>query len=91
MPHRIALLGILVEDLSSADAINAILHDYAPYIIGRMGIPHRERGVSIISVVLDAPAPAIAALAGKIGMLPGVSSKTIMTKSGQEERKEDHV
>lgn len=65
-----------VEQESSAAALNALLHEYGGYIIGRMGLPYRERGVNIISVVLDAPQDKIAALSGKIGRLPGVSAKT---------------
>ena len=76
MDTRVALIGIIVEDESSVAALNELLHRYAPYIIGRMGLPYREKGVSIISVVLDAPQDAISALSGKIGRLPGVSAKT---------------
>ena len=72
METRVALIGIIVEQESSAAALNALLHEYG----GRMGLPYRERGVNIISVVLDAPQDKIAALSGKIGRLPGVSAKT---------------
>ena len=71
METRVALIGIIVEQESSAAALNALLHEYGGYIIGRMGLPYRERGVNIISVVLDAPQDKIAALSGKIGRLPG--------------------
>ena len=77
---RIALLGIIVEDLSSADEINRLLHDAGQYIVGRMGIPYRSRGVSIISIVMDGPQDAISSLSGKLGMLPGVSVKTVYSK-----------
>ena len=73
METRVALIGIIVEQESSAAALNALLHEYGGYIIG---LPYRERGVNIISVVLDAPQDKIAALSGKIGRLPGVSAKT---------------
>lgn len=76
METRVALIGIIVEQESSAAALNALLHEYGGYIIGRMGLPYRERGVNIISVVLDAPQDKIAALSGKIGRLPDVSAKT---------------
>ena len=76
METRVALIGIIVEQESSAAALNALLHEYGGYIIGRMGLPYRERGVNIISVVLDAPQNAISALSGKIGRLEGVSAKT---------------
>ena len=74
---RIALIGILVEEPDSVEQMNRLLHQYAPYIIGRMGIPYREKGLSLISVALDAPQPVISALSGKLGMLPGVSTKTL--------------
>ena len=76
METRVALIGIIVEQESSAAALNALLHEYGGYIIGRMGLPYRERGVNIISVVLDAPQDKIAALSVKIVRLPGVIAKT---------------
>ena len=76
MENRVAVMAIIVEDLGSAESVNALLHENAPYIVGRMGIPYRERGISIMSVVLDAPQDAISTLAGRIGALPGVSVKT---------------
>ena len=78
---RIALIGILVEEPESVEQMNRLLHQYAPYIIGRMGIPYREKGISLISVALDAPQPVIRALSGKLGMLPGVSTKTLYSKT----------
>ena len=80
MENRIALLGIVVEEPSSVEPLNALLHAYGEHIIGRMGIPHRERHISVISVVLDAPGDAISTLAGKVGQLPGVSAKTLYAK-----------
>ncbi len=74
---RVAIVGIMVEDRDSAEALNALLHEYAAYIIGRMGIPYKQKNINIISVVLDAPQDVISALAGKIGNLNGVSSKTL--------------
>ena len=82
MDKRIALIGIIVEKYESAELINTILHDYGEYIIGRMGIPHKERGISIISVAIDAPQDIISSLSGKLGMLDGVSTKTIYSKVG---------
>lgn len=76
METRVALIGIIVENEASVAALNDLLHRYAPYIIGRMGVPYRARGVNIISVALDAPQDAIAALSGKLGRLEGVSAKT---------------
>ena len=76
METRVALIGIIVEDESSVASLTDLLHQYAPYIIGRMGVPYRPRGVNIISVALDAPQDAISALSGKLGRLEGVSAKT---------------
>lgn len=76
METRVALIGIIVENQDSAAELNALLHDYGEYIVGRMGIPYRKRGISIISIAIDAPQDKISALSGKIGRLPGVSAKT---------------
>lgn len=76
METRVAVMGIIVQDLQSAERLNAILHEYGDVIIGRMGIPYREKGISILSVAVDAPQDTISALAGKIGRLSGVSVKT---------------
>ncbi len=76
MDTRIAVMSIIVENSDAVEQINAILHAYGTYIIGRMGLPYPKRNVSIISIALDAPADAISALAGKIGGLTGVSVKT---------------
>ena len=81
MDQRVALIGILVENKDSVAKINSLLHQWEQYIIGRMGIPHRERGISIISIAMDAPQNAISALSGKLGQLDGVSSKAIYTKA----------
>lgn len=80
METRIALIGIIVENLSSAEQINNILHEFGKYVVGRMGIPYRDKGVSIISVVVDAPNDVISSISGKLGMLPGVNSKTVYSK-----------
>lgn len=76
METRVAVMSIIVSDGEMAERINAILHEFGEYVIGRMGIPYRKRGVNIISVALDAPQDTIAALSGKIGGLNGVSVKT---------------
>ncbi|MEG0875373.1 MAG: iron-only hydrogenase system regulator [Clostridiales bacterium] len=81
METRIALIGIILENMESAEKLNVLLSDYGKYIVGRMGIPYREKDVSIISVFMDAPNDVISALSGKIGMLPGVSSKATYAKS----------
>lgn len=77
METRLAVIGIIVEDLSVTDHINNLLHDYSSYIVGRMGVPYRQRGVGVISVILDAPNAVISALTGKLGMLQGVSAKAL--------------
>lgn len=84
MEKRLALVGIVVEDMDATEKINHILHEYGDSIIGRMGLPYRDRGVSIISVVLDAPNEVISSLSGKLGMLKGVNVKTVYQKAGQE-------
>lgn len=80
METRVALIGIVVENPESVMTLNALLHEYGAHIIGRMGIPYHKRGISIISVAMDAPPDVISALAGKLGMLDGVSTKTVYSK-----------
>lgn len=74
---RIALIGIIVEMEESAEPLNHLLHEYRECVVGRMGIPYRDKGVNIISVAVDAPQDTINALSGKIGRLEGVSAKTV--------------
>ena len=76
MENKVAVISIIVESGKAVDELNALLHGYGEYIIGRMGLPYRARGINIISVALDAPQDVISALAGKLGNLPGVSVKT---------------
>jgi len=80
MENRLALLGIIVENVESVEPLNKILHEYRQFIIGRMGIPYQKRDISVISVTLDAPADTISSLSGKIGMLNGVTSQVLMAK-----------
>ncbi len=80
MDTRVALIGIIIENTESVERLNNLLHEYGQYIIGRMGIPYREKNINIISVVLNAEADVISTLAGKLGMLNGVSVKTIYSK-----------
>jgi len=77
METRVAMLAIIVKDADSVAALNDLLHQYGSYIIGRMGVPYREKGVNIISVAVDAPGDVISALSGKIGRLPGITAKTV--------------
>lgn len=83
MDTRIALIGIILESRESVDSLNHLLTEFGDYIIGRMGIPYREKGIHVISVALDAPNNVISALSGKLGMLPGISIKTIYGKNLQ--------
>lgn len=73
---RLAVMSIIVEDPASVERLNAILHEYGEFIIGRMGIPYRKRQISIISIAMDAPQNILSSMAGKIGSLPGISVKT---------------
>lgn len=77
METRVALIGIIVENPESVDDMNALLHQYGNYIIGRMGVPYREKHISIISVVIDAPLNVINTVSGKLGMLNGITTKTV--------------
>lgn len=79
--NRIALLGIMVTSGDAVETVNAILHEYADCIIGRMGLPVRSRGVNAITVVLDAPADAVNALSGKLGRVNGVTAKALFGKA----------
>ncbi len=80
MENRIALIGIIVENSESVGSLNSILADAARYVVGRMGIPYRERGVNVISIVMDAPNDVINTVSGKLGKLDGVSVKTMYSK-----------
>lgn len=77
METRVALIGIIVEDEESIEQLNQLLFQYRTYIIGRMGLPYRERHVNIISIAIDAPQDIISALSGKIGRLSGITAKTV--------------
>jgi len=92
METRVAIIGIIVENRDehkdSIEKLNRILHDYGNYIIGRMGLPYREKGINIISVAVDAPQDIISALSGKLGRLPGVSTKTLYSKVAGKTRNE---
>ena len=79
MTSRIAVIGIIIENENSVDSMNELLHEYRMYIIGRMGLPYREKGINIVSIAIDAPQDVISALSGKIGNLDGVKAKTAYT------------
>jgi len=80
MEKRIAILGIIVEAEDSVERVNDLLHEYREYIVGRMGMPYRERKISVISIVMDAGNDIVSALSGKLGMLEGVSAKAVYSK-----------
>ena len=88
METRIAAVSILVEDAASVETLNSVLHHYAPYILGRMGIPYREKNVNIICIAMDAPLDVINSMTGKIGRLSGVTAKAVYSKqtSGGNEK-----
>ena len=81
MESRIGAISVIVEEPESVEALNAILHEYASCILGRMGIPYREKGISIICLAVDAPTDVINAVTGKIGRLPGVSAKAVCSRA----------
>ena len=80
MESRVALISIIIQDNNNAQQINSLLHEYNEYIIGRMGLPYREKEIYIISVALDAPMEVISSISGKIGNIPGVSTKAVYAK-----------
>lgn len=77
METRVAVVAVIVKNPDAVSELNGLLHQYGSYIIGRMGIPYRERGVNIISVAMDAPQDVISALSGRLGRLPGITAKTV--------------
>ena len=79
-----AVISIIIEEPESVQAMNDLLHQYSEYVIGRMGIPYRTRGINIISIAIDAPQDAISTLSGKIGKLKGVSSKVAYSSVGKK-------
>lgn len=80
MDSRVSVISIIIKDEEAAVTVNELLHEFRNYIVGRMGIPYRQREVSIISVVLDSPGDVTSSLSGKLGMLKGVSAKTLTAK-----------
>ena len=87
MDTRIAIIAIVVENPEHVEELNRILHKYSEYIIGRMGIPYREKSMSIISIAIDAPQDVISALSGRLGRLPGVQAKAVYSSAGKGESK----
>ena len=89
METRVAVLAIIVRGGSFVQPLNELLHEYGQYIIGRMGVPYREKGMNIISVALDAPGNVISALSGKIGRLDGITAKTVYAPEGSIGKEEN--
>lgn len=81
MDKRIGIVGIVIEDLSCVERVNLVLHEHAELIVGRMGIPYRERGVSVISLIVDGSNDQFSALTGKLGRISGASVKSMVTKN----------
>ncbi|MCE5323202.1 iron-only hydrogenase system regulator [bacterium] len=80
MDKRIGVVGIIVEDISAAEEVNAVLHEFSGIIVGRMGVPYKERGVSVISIIVDGTGDEISALTGRLGRVRNVSVKTALAK-----------
>ena len=80
MENKIAVVALIISDTNAVERVNALLHDFGEYIIGRMGIPYKKKNVNVINVVMDAPQTVINSLTGKLGMVNGVSSKVLTTK-----------
>jgi len=78
LEHRIGVIGIVVEDRDNAQKINSILSEHNEVIVGRMGIPYRERGISVISLIIDGSTDEIGAMTGKLGNLKGVKVRTAL-------------
>jgi putative iron-only hydrogenase system regulator len=81
MVNRIGVVGIVVEDIEQAENVNAVLHEYAPIIVGRMGIPYKERNISVISLIIDGTSDEVSALTGKLGKIKNVHVKSALTKA----------
>lgn len=84
MKSRLAIIGIFVYELVNVEKINNLLHEYNQYIIGRMGVPYKDKQVSVISIIVDGPNDIIGALSGKLGMVEGVSVKALYSKKENE-------
>ena len=80
MENKISVLAVIVNESQAVEKVNELLHEYREFVVGRMGIPYRQKNVNIISVVLDAPLTVINGLSGKLGMVEGVSSKVLTAK-----------
>lgn len=80
MEKKIAVVAVIVSNIDSVARVNQIFHEFSDYVLGRLGIPYKEKGVNVISIVLDAPSEILNSLSGKLGMIDGVKSKVMITK-----------
>jgi putative iron-only hydrogenase system regulator len=80
MENKLAIIGIFVREAEAVERVNCILHDFGAYVVGRMGLPYRDKKIAVISVIVDAPQDVINNLTGKLGFLQGVSAKTMLPK-----------
>lgn len=80
MEEKVAIIGIFVSDQNAVGQVNELLHEYAPYIIGRMGLPYKEKSIHIMSIILSASPDVISALSGKLGRIQGISAKAMQSK-----------
>jgi len=80
MENKLSIIGIFIQSPGAVSEVNELLHTYSDKIVGRMGLPYRDRGISVISIIIDAPADDISALAGKLGKIDGISAKTMQSK-----------
>ncbi|MCL2164134.1 MAG: iron-only hydrogenase system regulator [Oscillospiraceae bacterium] len=78
--NNISIISVIVEDRAVANRINDLLNQYGDYIVGRLGVPYKDKRISVICIVLDAPSDIVSALSGKLGMYQGVSTKTVVSK-----------
>ena len=81
METRVAVISIIVTNLGQVDVLNDLLHEYSEYILGRMGVPYKKKGLNIISVAIDAPMDKINSLSGALGRLEGINAKVMYSKS----------
>lgn len=85
--NRVAIISMIIDNAEAVPEVNGLLHEYGRFILSRMGLPYRERALNIISVVVDAPADKISALSGKLGRLPGVTSKAVCSSQKEQTAK----
>lgn len=84
MKNRIAIIGIMVEDFEATEKINLVLHEVGQYIVGRMGMPYKDRNIHVISIIIDAPNDIISSISGKLGMIKGVTAKSMYSRYPSE-------